>query len=136
MAKLPPRVLEDLRDLHWMARRYADGRQSYATGLFNGITRRLIKLGVKLNPTSHETFWARDAMGRPFDRLSDEEASMGQQLTEFDIWRDEEVKWMREAFRGLLEDMRSASHIAQDRRLKNFCREAVERAEQALVGGA
>src|ERR1051326_1997805 len=134
-SKLDPRLLGDLVNLHWMARRYADGRQSYATSMFNEITRRLLKLGVQLNPTSHETIWARDAMGRGFDKLSDDEAAMGQQLTEFDIWRDEEVKWMRNAFRELLDDMKSARNIAQDRKLKNFCRAAVERAERILAGG-
>lgn len=65
------------RDLHWMARRYADNRQSYSTSLFNGHTRDLLRLGVPLNPTGDETIWARDMMGRNYDGLSDEEAAMG-----------------------------------------------------------
>jgi hypothetical protein len=38
----------DLATLHWMARRYADGRQSTATSTFNEITRRLLAAGVEL----------------------------------------------------------------------------------------
>lgn len=64
-------------DLHWMARRYCDGRQSYAVGMFNDITRRLIAMGVLLNPTADGTVWARDAGGRAFDGLSDQEAAQG-----------------------------------------------------------
>jgi hypothetical protein len=64
-------------DLHWMARRYADGRQTYATSLFNDHTRALLKAGVKLNPTGDGTLWARDGAGRSCDHLSDEEAAMG-----------------------------------------------------------
>lgn len=47
-------------DLHWMARRYADGRRSYAPGLFNDHTRALLEMGVKLNPTGDGTVWAND----------------------------------------------------------------------------
>ena len=64
-------------DLHWQARRYADGRSSYATGLFNGHTRALLAMGIELNPTGDGTVWARDAMGRAFDGLTDEEAAQG-----------------------------------------------------------
>lgn len=71
------RILEDCaKTLHWMARRYADGRQSYATGLFNDTTRTLLSLGVELNPTGDHTFWARDLDGRGCDGLSEEEAAM------------------------------------------------------------
>lgn len=59
----------DLMSLHWMARRYADGRSSYSPGLFNDITRKLLAAGVELK-TPH---FARDGMGRRFDRLTDEQ---------------------------------------------------------------
>jgi hypothetical protein len=65
------------KDLHWAARRYADGRRTYITRMFNENTRTLLKLGVKLNPTGDGTVWARDGMGRSFDGLSDEEAGQG-----------------------------------------------------------
>lgn len=64
-------------DFHWMARRYADGRSSYVTGLFNDHTRALLAMGVELNPTGDGTIWARDAMGRAYDGLTDEEAAQG-----------------------------------------------------------
>lgn len=64
-------------DLHWMARRYADGRQSYATSLFNGHTRTLIAMGVDLNSTGDQTVWARDAGGRAYDGLTEAEAGQG-----------------------------------------------------------
>jgi len=54
---------EDLKDLQWMARRYADGRSSYATGLLNRITDRLIKKGVPIVPVnSEEGIYAEDRM--------------------------------------------------------------------------
>src|SRR5690606_1647587 len=76
------RELQALRrivvDLHWMARRYVDGRTSYATRLFNDHTRALVALGVELNRTSDGTIWARDGMGRAYDGLSEEEAAQGE----------------------------------------------------------
>lgn len=66
-----------VRDLHWMARRYADGRMTYATSMFNNHTRRLLELGVELNPTGDDTIWARDGMGRAYDGLSEQEAAQG-----------------------------------------------------------
>ncbi len=65
------------RDLHWMARRYADGRQSYATSLHNDNTRALLAMGVALNATGDGTLWARDSAGRAYDELTDEEAAQG-----------------------------------------------------------
>lgn len=47
-------------DLHWMARRYCDGRQSYAPYTHNSHTRTLLALGVPLNPTGDGTLWAAD----------------------------------------------------------------------------
>lgn len=64
-------------DLHWMARRYADSRRSYAAPLFNHATRTLLRLGVKLDPTTDGIVWARDGLGRGFDGLSDAEATPG-----------------------------------------------------------
>lgn len=64
-------------DLHWMARRYADGRQTYATGMFNDATRELLRMGVHLSPGADGTIWARDAGGRAYDHLTPEEAAMG-----------------------------------------------------------
>ena len=71
------KLREIAKDLHWMARRYADRRQSYATGTFNAHTRALLAMGVDLNPTADGTIWARDQGGRAFDGLTDDEAALG-----------------------------------------------------------
>lgn len=68
---------QDIKDLHWMARRYADGRETYATSAFNDITKRLLAKGVKLNPTGDKTIWARDAGGRSYDGLTEAQATPG-----------------------------------------------------------
>lgn len=65
------------RDLHWMARRYADGRSSYAPSLFNEHVHTMLRLGVPLNPTADGTIWAYDGMGRDFDHLTDNQATPG-----------------------------------------------------------
>jgi hypothetical protein len=39
-------------DIHWMARRYADGRQSYAGGMFNRAMDDALALGVPLKEDS------------------------------------------------------------------------------------
>lgn len=76
-ARLTDALRAIARDLHWMARRYADGRRSYATSLLNEHTRALLAQGVDLNPTADGTIWARDADGRGCDHLTDEEAAAG-----------------------------------------------------------
>jgi hypothetical protein len=65
-----------VRDLHWMARRYADGRSTYAPGLFNEHTQALLDMNVALDGGgSDKTIWARDGMGRAYDGLTDEQAA-------------------------------------------------------------
>ena len=61
------KLIEIVRDFHWMARRYADGRMSYVTGMFNEHVRALQQMGIELNPTGDDTIWAHDRMGRAFD---------------------------------------------------------------------
>lgn len=56
-------------DLHWMARRYADGRSSYAPGSLNDNVRTLLEMGYELK----RPFFARDGMGRQFDGLSEQD---------------------------------------------------------------
>lgn len=65
-----------IQHLHWMARRYVDGRQSYATSVFNDCVREAIRLGIELRHPD-KTVWAKDAMGRRYDGLSDSEAIDG-----------------------------------------------------------
>lgn len=52
-------------DLQWPARRYADGRKSYAVGMVNDATRVLLSLGLNIKPdpiTTPPTPWAIDGM--------------------------------------------------------------------------
>ena len=62
-----------VKELHWMARRYADNRYTYATSSFNSVTRTLLALGIKLDG-SDGIIWARDGQGRFYDHLSSREA--------------------------------------------------------------
>jgi hypothetical protein len=74
-------VLEKIvHDLHWMARRYADGRQSYATSTFNQHTRSLLAMNIQLNPCAEGTIWARDGMGPRYGGLTEEEYNQGEPL--------------------------------------------------------
>lgn len=72
---------EVIEKIWWMARRYADGRQTYATGLFNDSIREAQALGCELKPDLG-TFWARDRDGRSCDGLSEADAAMGEPLRE------------------------------------------------------
>ena len=62
-----PALAEIVRDFHWMARRYADNRQSYATSMFNEYTAHLIRAGLMLNPCGDDGLWARDQMGAQYE---------------------------------------------------------------------
>lgn len=62
-----------IRDTLWMARRYADGRQSYATGMYNEAARLALKLDVIPVDNCDGTWWAEDSMGIRFSSLSDDE---------------------------------------------------------------
>jgi hypothetical protein len=52
-----------IRDTLWMARRYADGRQTYAVGMYNDAARIAINLGVVSYADFGKEYtpWARDA---------------------------------------------------------------------------
>lgn len=70
----------DARTLHWMARRYADGRETFSAWNFNKVTRPLLAAGVVRQPSEHpdETVWARHGSGnRECDGLTEEEAALG-----------------------------------------------------------
>lgn len=64
------KLIDVIIDFHWMARRYADGRMTYATSLFNNHTDALLELGIPLNMTADQTLYAQDGMGRRFDGLN------------------------------------------------------------------
>jgi hypothetical protein len=51
-----------VRDIHWMARRYADGRQSYAVGMFNDAVKRAYDGGWLQHTMTAEEPFARDGM--------------------------------------------------------------------------
>ncbi len=77
------------RDLQWMARRYADGRHTYAVGMVNDATRYLdsIGCGTAIDPLCGTKF-ARDGAGRMFDRLAPHEVGQddpSERLTADDI---------------------------------------------------
>lgn len=50
-------------DIHWMARRYADGRRSYAGSMFNEAMDRALALGLPLKQDTalKATYYAEDA---------------------------------------------------------------------------
>jgi hypothetical protein len=54
-----------VRDIYWMARRYADGRQSYAVGMFNDAVRKAYDAGWLEHRLDHEPRFARDSMFSP-----------------------------------------------------------------------
>ena len=51
---------QSFEDVHWMARRYADGRSSYAPGMYNDALERVMKFGFKPNECDDGYIWARD----------------------------------------------------------------------------
>lgn len=64
-------------DLHWMARRYADGRMSTAPEMFNDAVKALLAMGIKFNKTFDQIIWARNSMGRRYDGLTNAQATPG-----------------------------------------------------------
>ena len=52
-----------LADTLWMAQRYADGRSTYAVGMYNDAAHTLLRLGFPLRPDpTTGTIWAKDGM--------------------------------------------------------------------------
>lgn len=68
---------EIIVDLHWMARRYADERMTYAPGIVNRATNWMIANGIMPNCCYEGSIWARDGMGRDYDKLTDAQATPG-----------------------------------------------------------
>jgi hypothetical protein len=67
-----------VKDLHWMSRRYAQGRSTYATSVHNAHTKALLAMGVELNPTGDHRIFADDAMGHAYDGLTEADLAMEQ----------------------------------------------------------
>jgi len=58
-------LTEAVIDFHYMARRYADGRMTYAANIVNDHTYKLLQMGIVLSPDGFEesldgTFFAHD----------------------------------------------------------------------------
>ena len=64
-------LINIIQDFHWMARRYADGRSTYAPDTLNRRTRELLAMGIRLKMP----LYARDGMGRSYDGLTEKEAA-------------------------------------------------------------
>jgi hypothetical protein len=54
-----------VREMHWMAVRYADGRETYAPSLLNEHIRACLEIGVELNAEGLESIFARDRADIP-----------------------------------------------------------------------
>lgn len=67
-------------NLHFHARRYADGRQTWVPREVNEHARALVRMGVGLqgDPAYGGTVWARNPLGREYDGLTDDEAAVGE----------------------------------------------------------
>lgn len=85
-------------DLQWMAKRYAEGRRSYAVSMVNQATRTLLALGIELNPCGEQTVWARDGGGFAYSGLSQEEWDTGEPPDEWYkiIYNEEYLKLIEE----------------------------------------
>jgi hypothetical protein len=122
-------------DFHWMARRYADGRQSYATSTFNRDTRSLLAMNIQLNPCAEGTIWARDGMGPQYGGLTEEEHNLGEPL---DSWS--KVVYSEEYTQLRMENLKLQA--ALERAREHFRREMdplsepVREIDQVLKGGA
>lgn len=64
-------------ELQWMARRYADNRQTAAPGIVNDITARMVELAIEPHVGVEGVIWAQDGGGRRFDALTDEQLKPG-----------------------------------------------------------
>jgi len=63
-----------IKNTLWMARRYADGRRSYATSMYNEAARMALSLGIiNENDNPDGTWWAEDSDGLEFSGLNEEE---------------------------------------------------------------
>jgi len=47
-------------EFHWMARRYCNGRMTYAPSFFNEMTRELLAFGINPKDMNDEGIWAKE----------------------------------------------------------------------------
>jgi len=112
-------LTEAAHEFHRMARRYCDGRMSYAPSSFNALVRKLRKADVKLS----DPLFARDGMGRDYDHLTDDEAAAAQE----DMPRGHaalETEWMQ----------RTADLHAQIARLREVLGRLIRSAQEVSEG--
>lgn len=62
-----------IRDTLWMARRYADGRNTYAVSMYNRAARAAKTLGIIEDKDMPDGYWALDGSGPEYDGLTKEE---------------------------------------------------------------
>ena len=63
-------------ELAFWARRYCDGRQTYAVRSYNELIESLLEIGIDFD-TTDGIIWARDGGGRDFDGLTEDQAKPG-----------------------------------------------------------
>lgn len=67
----------DLECTIGMARRYADGRSTYAPDVVNRVVERMLARKQPINPGADGIIWARDGWGRKCDGLTEAQATAG-----------------------------------------------------------
>lgn len=99
-----------IEGMHWMARRYADGRSTYAPSRLNEMTRTALALGVELR----DPYFARDGMGRKFDGLTEEETRAAEEdmPRAFQQHVDETTERKQKLVNALAESLKLQSHYA------------------------
>ena len=112
-----------IQECDWLARRYAEGRRTYATGQYNDAKRAVLATGLELelDPLT-STPWARDGSGARFCGLSAEEYAQGKPLERIDIQPELEPDRVKERERlvaleervKLLEQVYCAADIVWD----------------------
>lgn len=117
------RSAEAFQEIFWMARRYADGRMTYAASTYNDAVRKALSVGITLPLLGDGTVWARDGHGRQCDHLSDDEAAMGKEVDVWGLIKNEEIETLKERIKKLefeneclqrVADSIQASHTVND----------------------
>lgn len=78
-------LIKIIEDIWWMARRYADGRSTYAPGMYNDAIRVARNLGIYLRLDDSQTIFARDGMGQRYSNLTTEEYNEGTPLRDYEL---------------------------------------------------
>ena len=87
-----------VRDIYWMALRYADGRKSYAVGMVNDAVRKGYDAGWLVHSHEKDPAFARDGMGPEYRSVEARSEAL-----------EAEVKRLREAFHSA---MAGVNHLA------------------------